>query len=105
MAFSIPGGLRASLGPGGNGVRAGPKRHPGWDAMRSEAPAWLAGLARPRGWAWLGLAAFLRFIYFLRLVGLGWLALAWLGFGWIWFGVTRILAGFGLDFCIFACLC
>ena len=97
MAFSMPGQLRASLGPGGNGVQAGPKKHRGWDAMRSEAPARLA-LAGSASGLGLALAWFLKFICLLRLVGLGWLALAWLGFGWIWLAFTTILPGFGLDF-------
>ena len=100
VAFSIPGGLRASLGPGGNGVRAGPKRHPGWDAMRSEAPARLAwaGSASELGLAWLGWAFK---VYLPSSACWAWLAgfgLAWAGFGLL------ILPGFGLDFLIFACL-
>ena len=105
MAFSVPEGASGLPWPRW-------ERCPGWS---QEAP----GLGRhalrgtgPAGFGWLGLGAglglagFLKLIYFLRLVGLGWLALAWLGFGWawLWLAFTRILLGFGLDFCIFACL-
>ena len=84
VAFSIPGGLRAPLAPVGTVSGLDPRgTRAGTPCALRHRPGWL-GLARPQSWAWLGSAGLLRFIYLLRLVGLGWLALAWLGFGWIW---------------------